>query len=99
MFTPKRDTMHLRNKPFVWVGFFLVLAAASLSWAQGQQGSQGQQQIQPTPLPSDVDPGDPALPTWMRPAAPPPGPKNTTPSNQKPVQHQGQVQSGRLTTG
>jgi len=91
--------MHLRNKPVVWVGFFLVLAAASLSWAQGQQGSQGQQQIQPTPLPSDVDPSDPALPTWMRPATPPPGAKNTTPSNQTPGQNQGQGQSGQVTTG
>ncbi|HEV3315806.1 MAG TPA: VWA domain-containing protein [Candidatus Angelobacter sp.] len=95
--------MHLRNKPVVWVGFCLVLAIASCSWAQGQQGSQGQQsqgqqQVQPTPLPSDVDPSDPALPTWMRPATPvtpPPGAKNTVPSNQTP----GQGQAGQVTTG
>jgi Ca-activated chloride channel homolog len=34
------------------------------------QESKGQQAqaVQPTPLPSDVDPADPALPVWLRPA-------------------------------
>lgn len=106
MFTPKRDTMHLRNKPVVWVGFCLVLAMASYSWAQGQQGSQGQQDqqhVQPTPLPSDVDPTDPALPGWMRPATQPPAGKNSgttssgtnAPTNQAP----GEGQAGQVTPG
>jgi VWFA-related protein len=75
-------------------------------WAQGQQGSQGQQQpgqqqqVQPTPLPSDVDPSDPALPAWMHPATPPPSAKGTgTTPNNTPNQAQGQGQSGQVTTG
>src|SRR5205807_5938041 len=115
MFTPKRDTMHLRNKPVVWVGFCLVLAMASYSWAQGQQpgspGQQDQQHVQPTPLPSDVDPADPALPSWMRPATPPartqpagtPGtnPGGTTPQgeNGTPNQNPGPGQTAQGTTG
>src|SRR5437016_5712213 len=108
MFTLKRDTMHLRNKAFLRIGFCLVLALASVSWAQGQ-GSQGQQQpgqqqqVQPTPLPSDIDPSDPALPAWMRPTTPPPTAKGggTTPgrNNVPPNQTQGQGQSGQVTTG
>ncbi len=35
----------------------------------------------------------------MRPATPPPGTKNTTPSSQTPGQNQGQGQSGQVTTG
>jgi Ca-activated chloride channel homolog len=40
-------------------------------WAQNQpQSGSAPTQVQPTPLPSDVDPSDPALPAWARPAAP-----------------------------
>src|SRR5205809_2085355 len=108
MSTPKRDTMHLRNKAFIRVGFCLALALASFSWAQGQPGTQGQQQpgqqqqVQPTPLPADVDPSDPALPAWMRPATPPASAKGTgaTPSpTPGQGQNQGQGQSGQVTTG
>jgi VWFA-related protein len=98
--------MPLRNNSVVTVVFCLVLAAASYLWAQGQQGSQGQQQpgqqqqVQPTPLPSDVDPSDPALPAWLHPATPPPSAKGTgTTPNNTPNQNQGQGQSGQVTTG
>src|SRR5205807_3942973 len=72
---------------------------------------QNQQHVQPTPLPSDVDPADPALPSWMRPATPPartqpagtPGtkPGGTTPQgeNGTPNQNPGQGQTGQVTTG
>lgn len=67
--------MHLRNKPVppgLWVLFFL-LAVMGLSLAQGQQQTQSaSQKVQATPLPADVDPADPALPVWARPATPPP---------------------------
>src|SRR5436853_919090 len=108
MFTPKRDTMHLRNKAFIRVGFCLVLALASFSWAQGQPGTQGQQQpgqqqqVQPTPLPSDVDPSDPALPVWLKPATPAPSAKGTpsTSGNNAPGnQTQGQGRGGEVTNG
>src|SRR5690242_10204173 len=71
MFTPRRDTMHLRNNTVVWV-LFWVLAFAGLSFPQSQpQTPSSPTKVQPTPLPSDVDPSDPALPVWARPAAPP----------------------------
>src|SRR5215831_4109755 len=83
MCSPKRDTMHLHNKPSFTVIFcllFCILVAGS-AFAQPQaQSSQGQhnQTVQPTPLPSDIDPADPALPVWMRPANP--TPSTTSPS-------------------
>src|SRR5262249_26319666 len=90
MCSPKRDTMHLHNKPSFTVIFcllFCILVAGS-AFAQPQaQSSQGQhnQTVQPTPLPSDIDPADPALPVCMRSATPAPPPTSTnTPPNTKP---------------
>jgi Ca-activated chloride channel family protein len=102
MFTPKRDTMHLRNKPVLWASFCLVLVLATFSWAQAQPGSQGQQDqqhVQPTPLPSDVDPSDPALPVWMRPVTPASPAKNTNtpPSATNVPSNQQQGQTGQVT--
>jgi len=63
--------MHLRNNTVVWV-LFWVLAFAGLSFPQTQpQTPSSPTKVQPTPLPSDVDPTDPALPVWARPATPP----------------------------
>jgi Ca-activated chloride channel homolog len=69
--------MHLRNKTVVAVVSCSVLAAAFILKAQTTvQGPNNQQQpqttplSQATPLPKDVDPTDPALPVWMRPAHP-----------------------------
>ena len=67
--------MHLHSKSAPGILLIIVFMAGVLCWPQasqpkqpaGQAGSQTQT-IQPTPLPSDVDPGDPALPVWMRPA-------------------------------
>src|SRR5947209_8276231 len=77
---PELDTMHRRNNQVVGALVFLLLVTASLmGQAQpSQTQSQGTQSIQPTPLPSDVDPKDPAVPVWVpRPAAPPPSANNT----------------------
>jgi len=64
--------MHLRNKTVVGVLLLWILAFASLSYSQTQPQTQSSPgKVQATPLPSDVDPSDPALPVWARPAAPP----------------------------
>ncbi len=71
--------MHLRNKSVVGVlGILPLLTMMSFSWAQSQPQAQTAQaqKVQPTPLPPDVDPTDPALPVWARPAAPPPTAKS-----------------------
>src|SRR5436305_15315379 len=86
MYLPKRDTMHLRNNSVFMVLGCLLLVGSVLSSAQGQQ-NQGASSatpgsVQATPLPSDIDPSDPALPVWMKPATAP-APKtsaNTPPS-------------------
>ena len=106
MFSPKRDTMHLRNKTTLAVVFCLVLSlflsGSAFARPQSPQGQQQQNQtFQPTPLPSDIDTTDPALPVWMRPTAPPPTSKNAgtppsstagsnVPPNQRP-QQQGNI--------
>jgi len=73
--------MHLRNNRAVEALLFVVLFTASIVGAQAKpaqnQPAQGNQQIQATPLPAGVDPNDPALPVWARPATPPP----SAPSN------------------
>lgn len=77
--------MHLHNKTTARVVLCLVLALFfSVSAFAQPQTPQGQPQpgqtVQPTPLPSDIDGNDPALPVWMRRATPPPSAKNTNPS-------------------
>src|SRR5438270_1759744 len=69
---PERDIMHLRNKPVAGALLFLLLVTTSLMGNQAQPNqaqAQGTQHVQPTPLPPDVDPNDPAVPAWVpRPA-------------------------------
>jgi Ca-activated chloride channel homolog len=90
MYMPERDIMRLRNKQVVGTVFFLLLGATSFWGTQGPttQPQQNQQRIQATPIPSDIDPSDPALPVWAKPAAPPPGAANAskpaTPANVPP---------------
>lgn len=91
MYTPELVTMHLRNKV---VGFFagsvllaaFVFAGPVLLVAQQTQTapSTSTQGVKPTPLPQDVDPNDPALPVWMRPANPAPT-ASSTPATATPV--------------
>jgi len=72
--------MHLRNKPVAGALLFLLLVTTSLMGNQAQPNqaqAQGTQHVQPTPLPPDVDPNDPAVPAWVpRPATPPPSASN-----------------------
>lgn len=80
MSMPERVTMHLRNKQVIVTVVFLLLGATSLwaTQAQTTQPQQNQQRVQPTPIPSDIDPSDPALPSWAKPATPPPGAANVS---------------------
>src|SRR5947209_10853003 len=71
MSIPRLDTMHLRNKAYVGlVVSFLLLIALCFLPASGLIKAQAQDPSHPqaTPLPKDVDPNDPAVPVWMRPA-------------------------------
>ena len=85
MSMPERDIMHLRNKPVVGALLFLLLVT-TFSLGQGQPNQapaqdQGAQHIQPTPLPQDVDPSDPAVPVWVpRPARPAAAANNAKPA-------------------
>src|SRR5690349_7381385 len=80
MYMPERDIMRLRNKQIVGTIIFVLLGATSFWGTQGPttQPQQNQQRIQATPIPSDIDPSDPALPVWAKPATSPPSAANTS---------------------
>src|SRR5262249_1719128 len=116
MFTRRRDTMHLRNKTVVGVVSGSLLLAGLLVRGQqalqaqdqpkGDQGKTSQQKIQPTPLPAALDPADPAITVWMRPASPParstpqPTPANVPPPGpqtaEQPAQPSEQGRTGEV---
>jgi Ca-activated chloride channel homolog len=97
MSMPERDIMRLRNKIVFGSISFMLLGATSFWGTQGQTTTpqQNQQRVQATPIPPDIDPSDPALPAWAKPATPPPGAatasKPTPPSNVPPGQQSGQI--------
>jgi len=102
MYMPERDIMRLRNKQIVGTIIFVLLGATSFWGSQGPaaQPQQNQQRVQATPIPSDIDPSDPALPVWAKPATPPPSAANTsqpaTPGNVPATKQQpGQQQPGQ----
>jgi Ca-activated chloride channel family protein len=103
MFMPERDTMRLRNKRVIGTLSFVLLGASSFWGTQGPatQPLQNQQRIQPTPVPSDIDPADPALPVWAKPATPAPTAANKPATNVPPAQQPGQTpqQPGADTVG
>jgi VWFA-related protein len=73
--------MRLRNKWVVGTLFFVLMGASYFRAAQGpaNQPQQNQpQRIQATPLPSDIDPSDPALPVWVKGSAPATAANTTT---------------------
>jgi VWFA-related protein len=101
--------MRLRNKQITGTIIFVLLGATSFWGTQGPatQPQQNQQRVQATPIPSDIDPSDPALPVWAKPATPAPGTakasKPATPGNvpstkqqpgQQPVEEQPLVGGG-----
>lgn len=91
--------MHRRNNPGFWVLFLsVVLLGIPASQGQANQSSQDQK-VQPTPLPPDVDPSDPALPVWARPAKPtPPKAANTQPGANQPA-NRGAAAAGNVPSG
>jgi VWFA-related protein len=94
MYMPERDIMRLRNKPIIGTIFIVLLGATSFWGTQGPttQPQQNQQRVQATPIPSDIDPSDPALPVWAKPATPAPsaanGSKPAAPGNVPPAKQQ-----------
>jgi len=93
--------MRLRNKQIVGTITFVLLGATSFWGTQGPatQPQQNQQRVQVTPVPSDIDPSDPALPAWAKPTTPPPSAAKTsqpaTPGNVPSTKQQpGQQQPG-----
>jgi VWFA-related protein len=80
MYMPERDIMRLRNKQIVSTIIFVLLGATSFWGTQGPatQPQQNQQRVQATPIPSDIDPSDPALPAWAKPATPLPSAAKTS---------------------
>jgi Ca-activated chloride channel family protein len=104
MSMPERDTMRLRNKRVFSIFCFMLLSATSFWGAQGPttQPAQNQQRVQPTPIPSDIDPSDPALPVWAKPATPAPGTaasKPATPANVPSGTRPGEAQTGNNEVG
>lgn len=101
MCSPKRDIMRLHNKA-VFVTFLCLICSVFFG---GSAFAQSQNQIQPnsgqseavkaTPLPSDIDPSDPALPVWMRPATAPPTAKAASNAKPSPV-NENIVPTGRV---
>jgi VWFA-related protein len=95
--------MRLRNKKLFGTMFFVLLGATSFWGTQGQTTTpqQNQQRVQATPIPTDIDPSDPALPAWVpKPATPAPGAttasKPTTPTNVPPGQQTGQTSGNEI---
>src|SRR5260221_617442 len=94
MYMPERDIMRLRNKQIIGTIIFVLLGATSFWGTQGPttQPQQNQQRVQATPIPSDIDPSDPALPVWAKPATPPASVANAsqpaTPANVPPGKQQ-----------
>jgi Ca-activated chloride channel family protein len=88
MSMPERDTMRLRNKLVIGTTVFLLLGATSFWGSQGPTTTpqQNQQRVQATPLPSDIDPSDPALPSWV--------PKPAHTATAKPTPAPGNIQPG-----
>src|ERR1700687_2756414 len=91
MFIPRPDTMLLRNKAAIGVLVFCLLNTTLSRGAAGEQDQPKRaDQIQPSALPADIDPADPAVPVWMRPARAPTtsnsgaAPALNVPANQPP---------------
>lgn len=60
--------MHLRGRTILGILIGFLPVVAFLAFQPSRLRAQNSEKIQPTPLPKDVDPSDPALPVWMRPA-------------------------------
>jgi len=90
MSMPERDTMRLRNRLIIGTMVFMLLGATSFWGSQGPTTTpqQNQQRVQATPLPSDIDPSDPALPSWVPKPATAAAKPTATPSPNQPAGQQ-----------
>jgi Ca-activated chloride channel family protein len=93
--------MRLRNKQVLSIFCFMLLGATSFWGAQGPttQPAQNQQRVQATPIPSDIDPSDPALPVWAKPAPGTVAAKPATPANVPSGTQPGQAKTGNDEVG
>jgi VWFA-related protein len=93
--------MRLRNKQISGIFCFMLLGATSFWGAQGPttQPAQNQQRVQATPIPSDIDPSDPALPVWAKPAPGTGAAKPATPANVPSGTQPGQPKAGNDEVG
>jgi VWFA-related protein len=100
--------MHLHSKAIssaaLYVAFLVALcgAASAQSQAPASSSRKGAEQpshgFKPTPLPSDIDPSDPALPVWMKPATSSTATaKTTTPASGPPTGSEDIVPTGPST--
>jgi len=82
--------MRLRNKLAIGTTVFMLLGATSFWGSQGPTTppQQNQQRVQTTPLPSDIDPSDPALPSWVPKPATAAAKPTATPSPNQPAGQQ-----------
>jgi VWFA-related protein len=82
--------MRLRNKLAIGTTVFMLLGATSFWGSQGPTTTpqQNQQRVQTTPLPSDIDPSDPALPSWVPKPATAAAKPTATPSPNQPAGQQ-----------
>lgn len=78
--------MHLRNKAALGITLGLLSGSILISAGVliGAQEPASSHKVVPTPLPSDINPTDPAIPIWMRPA--PTAAAASTPAPGKPGQ-------------
>jgi Ca-activated chloride channel family protein len=85
--------MRLRNKLVIGSTVFMLLGATSFWGSQGPTTApqQNQQHVQATPLPPDIDPSDPALPSWVPKPAAAAKPAATPSKNVPPGQQSGQI--------
>ena len=91
--------MHLRNKRVVGVLSFLLLVSGSFIGTQAQSSQPQQQSVQATPLPPDVDPNDPALPVWAKPATPPPSASKPATAGNVPANPSGKAPDQPISEG
>lgn len=81
--------------------FFYALAAGSVFAQSQNQQSSGQQHqtVQATPLPSDIDPSDPALPVWLKPSTAASSSKGSTAGNAQIAANEDIVPTGQSRVG
>lgn len=80
--------------------FYALVAGSVFAQSPNQQSSGPQRQtVQATPLPSDIDPSDPALPVWLKPSTAASSSKGSTAGNAQLAANEDIVPSGQSRIG